>query len=285
MTGSSATRAGSYGRLKNRVHLVLSGGAADHVGRIVSFGLIGLILLNVLAVMAESMAEIKSSYGNWLIWFEAISVAVFVMEYMLRIWSSTVNPLYSHRVTGRIRFVLTPMALIDLLAVLPSVLFWAGVDLRFLRVVRMARLIRLGKLGRYSNALQFMWLAVRSRRDELVMALMLMVLILVLASSLMYMAENERQPEAFSSIPATMWWGIMTLTTVGYGDVYPVTALGKLTAAVIAVVGIGLFALPAGIVGSAFIELRGREMAKHQEACPHCGKPLIGYSDSEDCKK
>jgi voltage-gated potassium channel len=282
MTGSLATHASPYGRLKSRIHLVLSGGATDHVGRIVSFGLIGLILLNVLAVMAESMAEIKISYGSWLTWFEAISVAVFVTEYVLRIWSNTVNPLYSHRVTGRIRFALTPMALIDLLAVLPSILFWTGVDLRFLRVIRMARLIRLGKLGRYSTALQFMWLAVRSRRDELVMALMLMVLILVLASSLMYMAENDHQPEAFSSIPATMWWGIMTLTTVGYGDVYPVTALGKLTAAVIAVVGIGLFALPAGIVGSAFIELREQQKAKRYGVCPHCGKFPTDHSDSTD---
>jgi len=96
----------------------------------------------------------------------------------------------------------------------------------------------------------------------------------------MYMAENDRQPEAFSSIPATMWWGIMTLTTVGYGDVYPVTVLGKLTAAVIAVVGIGLFALPAGIVGSAFVELREQQKAVRQGACPHCGKPLSkGHKD------
>lgn len=282
MTGPVKIPLGHYGRLKGRIHLVLSGAATDHVGRIVSFGLIGLILLNVLAVMAESVAGIKASYGSWLTGFEAISVAVFIMEYVLRVWSCTANPLYTHRVTGRIRFVVTPLAIIDLLAVLPSILFWAGVDLRFLRVVRLARLIRLGKLGRYSTALQSMWLAVRSRRDELVMALMLMALILVLASSLMYMAENDRQPEAFSSIPATMWWGIMTLTTVGYGDVYPVTVLGKLTAAVIAVVGIGLFALPAGIVGSAFVELREQQKAARQGACPHCGKHLTGQPESKN---
>lgn len=114
------------------------------------------------------------------------------------------------------------------------------------------------------------------------MATMLMVMILVVAASLMYMAEGEVQPEAFSSIPATLWWGIMTLTTVGYGDVYPITALGKLTAAVIAVAGIGLFALPAGIVGSAFVELREQQKAEGQGACPHCGKALAGHSEIKD---
>jgi voltage-gated potassium channel len=274
MTGPVNIHAGPCSKLKGRVHLVLSGAATDVVGRVVSLGLIAVILLNVLAVMAESVAWIKASYGSWLTGFEAISVVVFITEYALRVWACTANPLYAHLVTGRVRFVLTPLAIVDLLAVLPSILFWTGMDLRFLRALRLARLIRLGKLGRYSTALQSMWLAVRSRRDELVMALMLMTLILVVASSLMYMAESDRQPEAFSSIPATMWWGIMTLTTVGYGDVYPVTALGKLTAAVIAVVGIGLFALPAGIVGSAFVELREQQKAERQVACPHCGKPL-----------
>lgn len=275
--------AGARGALsKQRVHLVLRGATTDPLGRAVSFGLIGLILLNVLAVMAESVASVRASYGGLLLAFEIFSLAVFVTEYLLRVWSCPVDSRYRHPLTGRVRFALTPMALIDLLAVLPSLLVWTGVDLRFLRVIRMARLIRLGKLGRYSSALQFMWLAVRSRRDELLMALMLMAMILVVAASLMYMAEGDAQPEAFSSIPATLWWGIMTLTTVGYGDVYPITTLGKLTAAVIAIAGIGLFALPAGIVGSAFIELREQQKSERQEVCPHCGKHLAGHPESKN---
>lgn len=257
-----------------RIHQVLSGATTDPLGRAVSFGLIGLILLNVLAVMAESVASIRASYGGLLTAFEVFSLAVFVTEYLLRIWACSVDPKYQHPLSGRVRFALTPLAIVDLLAVLPSLLFWTGVDLRFLRVLRMARLMRLAKLGRYSRALQAIWQVVRGKREELAMAAMLMVMILVVASSLMYMAEGDKQPEAFSSIPATMWWGIMTLTTVGYGDVYPITVLGKLTAAVIAVAGIGLFALPAGIVGSAFVELREQQKAERQGACPHCGKPL-----------
>mgnify|MGYP001269008397 FL=1 len=282
MSADAGSAVGRYGQAKLRVQEVLTGVAADTFGRVVMFSLIGLILLNVLAVMAESVAWIKADYGSWLSGFETFSVTVFVVEYMLRIWSCTANRRFRGVVRGRIRFALTPLAIVDLLAVLPTLLLWVGVDLRFLRLIRLARLMRLAKLGRYSRALQAIWQVVRGKRAELLMALMWMAVILVMASSLMYMAENEQQPEAFSSIPATMWWGIMTLTTVGYGDVYPITTLGKLTAAVIAVVGIGLFALPAGILGSAFVELREQQKAEQKSVCPHCGKPVDGHTKAGD---
>jgi voltage-gated potassium channel len=275
MSDGTESAVGRYGQAKVRVQEVLTGVASDTFGRIVMFSLIGLILLNVLAVMAESVAWIKADYGNWLAGFEIFSVTVFVIEYMLRLWSCTANRRFRGPVLGRLRFALTPLAIVDLLAVLPTLLLWAGVDLRFLRLVRLARLMRLAKLGRYSRALQAIWQVVRGKRAELLMALMWMAVLLIMASSIMYMAENEQQPEAFSSIPAAMWWGIITLTTVGYGDIYPITTLGKLTAAVIAVVGIGLFALPAGILGSAFVELREQQKAERESVCPHCGKPVM----------
>jgi voltage-gated potassium channel len=237
-------------------------------------GLMGLIVLNVLAVMTESVAWIRSSYGLWLSWFEVFSVTVFVAEYLLRFWACTSDPRYRHPIMGRIRFAITPLAVVDLFAVLPTLLMWAGVDLRFLRILRLSRMLRLAKLGRYSRAMNAMGRVMQHKREELALAFMFMVIVLVVASSVMYVVEHDRQPEAFSSIPATMWWGVMTLTTVGYGDVYPITALGKLTAAVIAIAGIGLFALPAGIVASGFIELRGEHKGVHHDNCPHCGKSL-----------
>lgn len=282
MSDGTESAVGRYSQAKLRVQEVLTGAASDVFGRIVMFSLVGLIVLNVLAVMAESVAWIKADYGTWLAGFETFSVAVFVAEYVLRLWSCTVNRRFRGTVLGRLRFILTPLAIVDLLAVLPALLLWVGVDLRFLRVLRLARLIRLGKLGRYSRALQAIWHVVRAKRAELVMALMWMALALVLASSLMYMAENEQQPEAFSSIPATMWWGIMTLTTVGYGDVYPITTLGKLTAALSAIVGIGLFALPAGILGSAFVEVWEQRKAERPDSCPHCGKSVDGRAENDD---
>lgn len=161
----------------------------------------------------------------------------------------------------------------DLLAILPTLLMWGGVDLRVLRVLRLTRMLRLAKLGRYSKAIHTLGQVVRLKQEELVLALVLMLFMMVVASSLMYMVESQQQPQAFSSIPATMWWTVMTLTTVGYGDVFPITTAGKLLASGIAILGIGLFALPAGLVASAFVELRSQQQP-HLATCPHCGKTL-----------
>lgn len=260
--------------LRNRVYEALSGSSPHPLARFVSISLIALILLNVLAVMAESVESVRMEYGRWLTGFEIASVAVFSLEYLLRLWSCTSSPRFKHPIAGRVRYIFTPLAIIDLLAILPALLMWTGVDLRVLRILRLTRMLRLAKLGRYSKALQLMGEVARQKREELVLSLMLMLLMLVMASSLMYLVENEQQPEVFSSIPASMWWGITTLTTVGYGDAYPITVTGKLLGAAIAVMGIGLFALPAGIIASAFVELRGQQKVTEAGVCPHCGNPL-----------
>ncbi|MDD4882110.1 MAG: ion transporter [Gallionellaceae bacterium] len=259
--------------LRQRVFHTLGGGA-DRLGRAISLGLVTLIVVNVLAVIAGSVAAVQLRYGPWLDAFEAFSVLVFTLEYGLRLWACREDPRYASALVGRLRFAATPLAIVDLLAVLPALITWMGVDLRFLRLLRLARMLRLAKLGRYSRAVQTMGLAVSRKREELVLSLMLMLLMLVLASSLMYLAEHDSQPEAFSSIPAAMWWGVMTLTTVGYGDMYPGTLLGKIMGAVVAIMGIGLFALPVGILGSAFIELSRPGEQAPAGVCPHCGKPL-----------
>lgn len=268
--------------LRNRVYQALSGTPTNKLARVVSVSLIALILLNVLAVMAESVEWVRMQYDTWLMGFETFSVAIFSLEYLLRIWSCTSAPRFEHPTTGRVRYIFTPLAIVDLLAILPTLLMWTGVDLRVLRILRLTRMFRLAKLARYSKALQAMGEVARQKREELVLSLILMFLMLVVASSLMYMVENAQQPEVFSSIPASMWWGITTLTTVGYGDVYPVTTLGKLLAAAIAVMGIGLFALPAGIIASAFVELRGEQKSNTSNICPHCGKSLVSSAEHEN---
>jgi len=171
---------------------------------------------------------------------------------------------------GRFRFALSAMPMIDLLAVLPFYLPFLGLDLRFMRAVRLFRLFRVAKLARYSEALRTFCRVLGAKKEELGVTLFTLFLLLLLASCLAYYAERDAQPEAFSSIPAAMWWGVCTLTTVGYGDVCPVTALGKGIAAVIAVLGIGMFALPAGILGSGFVE-EIQKRKKCLQRCPHCG--------------
>jgi voltage-gated potassium channel len=166
---------------------------------------------------------------------------------------------------------------VDLLAVLPWYLPWAmQLDARMLRMLRLVRLFRIFKLARYSEALRTLVSICRERRAELGITALFGSMLLLGASSVMYALEHEAQPEAFSSIPAAMWWGCVTLTTVGYGDIYPVTALGRAAGAVIQVVGVGLFALPAGILAGGFashLEQRART-AKEERRCPHCGESL-----------
>ncbi|MRS13056.1 MAG: ion transporter [Actinobacteria bacterium] len=235
-----------------------------------------LIVLNVLAVILESVRSIGEPFATAFYAFEVFSVAVFTIEYVLRIWSCTADSRYSNPVLGRIRYALTPMVLIDLLSFAPFYLVALPFDLRFLRVMRLFRLLRVLKLGRYSDSLSLVTRVLRRKRSDLVAAVVVLLVMLVLASSVMYYVEREAQPDVFSSIPAAMWWGVVTFTTVGYGDVYPVTPLGKVLGSLIALLGIGLFALPAGILASGFSEERERVQAAVEDdpVCPHCGQRI-----------
>ncbi len=230
-----------------------------------------LITLNVLAVILETVRDIYVPYGALFRNFEVFSVCVFTVEYVLRLWACTCDPRYRHPLFGRLRYAVSAGAIIDLLAILPF--FGPGeksIDLRFIRILRLTRFIRIFKLGRYFNATRVISNVLRNKAPELGMCMMVMGLLIILASSAMYFVENGAQPDKFPSIPATMWWCVITLTTVGYGDVFPITIAGKLLTAVLAVLGIGLFALPTGILASGFAEeLHNRKHGK--KVCPHCG--------------
>jgi voltage-gated potassium channel len=244
--------------------------------------LISLIAVNVTAVVLETVQSLAESYGSFFETLELISIIIFTGEYVLRVWTCTENEAYAHPLLGRLRYMVKPMAIIDLCAVLPfylPVIF--PIDPRFMRSLRLFRLFRLFKMGRYSESLQTMGNVIKKKKEEFVVTIFVIFILLVLASSLVYTVEHEAQPEAFSSIPASMWWGMATLTTVGYGDVYPITPLGKFLGAVIALLGIGLFALPAGILASGFAEeiqtKKEKSEAEKKESvmiCPHCGKPI-----------
>ena len=168
--------------------------------------------------------------------------------------------------------MLTPLAIIDLLAILPFYLpMIIPLDLRFIRAVRLFRLFRLFKMGRYSKAVFILKKVLKEKKEELVLIIFVIFLLLIIFSSLMYFIEKEAQPEAFSNIPEAMWWGIITLTTVGYGDVYPITPLGKILGALIAFLGIGMFALPAGILGSGLVEIVRKKEINNNKSIEELG--------------
>lgn len=230
------------------------GGENDRISKAFDTFIMALILLNVLAVIVETVESIHSQYEQVFDYFEIFSVIVFSIEYVIRVWACTAIEKYKHPVWGRLKYMMSVEAIIDLLAIVPFYLpiLLNNADGRMIRVLRLLRLFRLFKLGRYSLAFTLITDVVKKRKEELVVTLTLLVILLIFASTIMYYIENEANPDAFKSIPETMWWGVATLTTVGYGDVYPITPLGKLLGALIAILGVGLFALPAGIIAAGF---------------------------------
>ncbi|MDO7876031.1 ion transporter [Hymenobacter sp. ASUV-10] len=241
--------------------------------RVTDWGLIGLVLLNAGAVVLESVKSWDRRYHPVFASIELVSVFIFTLEYVLRVWSSAEDRRYRRPWLGRLRFVLSPLALIDLLSILPFYLSFGLFDLRILRVVRLFRVL---KVARYVRALHVIGKVIRRKRAELLVTLGVLGLMLLMVSSLMYTIESEAQPDKFGSIPDTMWWGVATLTTVGYGDVFPITPAGKLLSSVIAVLGLGLFAIPTGILASGFSEQLHEQHAADAafSYCPHCGHKL-----------
>ena len=227
----------------------------SRTGRLFEFFILSLITLNVIAVIVENIQEIDLKFKSFFWVFELFSVAVFTVEYLLRLWVCPVDPRYNKPIRGRVRYVFSYLAIIDLVAIVPFYLpVLLPFDLRFLRAIRLFRLLRLFKLSRYSRAMASISLVIRDKRAELGIVIIVVFVFLLLSSAVMYEVEREAQPNAFPNIPSAMWWGVVTLTTVGYGDIYPVTPLGKFIGAIISLLGIGLFALPAGIIASGFAE-------------------------------
>ncbi len=255
---------------RRRVHEILgSPRPTDRTARLVEGLLIGLIVANVAAFVLGSHRAIEARFGGVLAVFETVSVIVFTAEYVLRLWSCVEATGAEHPWRERFRHALRPLMLVDLLAILPFYLPMIATDLRPLRVLRVLRVFRVLKLGRYSSSLQLLHRVVVSCKYELIAVFSVVALLELLAACLVWLAEREAQPEVFSSVSASAWWAIVTLTTVGYGDVAPVTPLGKVLAGIIALLGVLVIALPTAILGSAMLEeLRAR---RDGGRCPRCG--------------
>jgi len=177
------------------------------------------------------------------------------------------NPAYGSGLRGRLRYMVTPSALVDLVVLISLFITLIGAQGSMLRLLRLARLVVLAKLVRFSSGLVAIVDAVRSRRYELAMSLAIACMLLLISSSLLFLVDGPGQPEAFGSIPRTMWWSVATLTTVGYGDAVPLTVFGKMLAGVTAITGIGLIAMPTGILASAFSDaLQKQREAQEKEA-------------------
>jgi voltage-gated potassium channel len=231
-----------------------------------------LILLNALAVMEETVPGLRTGILDAFKVFDMFSIAVFTVEYSLRVWSCRAEERFAHPLRGRLRFMATPLMLVDLMAILPFFLPFLHIDLRLIRLLRFIRIFRMARMIRYSTSLRLFGKILADKKEELVLCFGTILMILPVSATIMYYEEHTAQPDKFSSIPAAMWWAVMTLTTVGYGDVYPMTQAGKIVASITAILGTAFFALPAAILAVGFIQEFQRRKAPR--SCPHCGKPL-----------
>jgi voltage-gated potassium channel len=239
----------------------------NKAARLFNLLLAALIIANVITVVLETVEPIRNRYSMIFSLAEHAATAVFSVEYVLRLW--TVVELrggqFAHPVWGRLRYMRSFFALIDLAAVLPALLGLLGAD--DLRVLRLLRLLRMIKLTRHSRVFNLLWSVFREEAPTIGALLFIMTLTLTISGALAYMVEGEEQPAVFSSIPAAMWWAIETLTTVGYGDMVPVTAVGKVLGGIVSIIGIGTLALFSGVITVGFLDqLR---IIREQASNPH----------------
>ncbi len=213
-----------------------------------------LILLSVAVAVLETEPALREGWGHLFLTFEMTVGVIFVVEYLARAWVAVEHPGYGKPVMGRLRYLVSFSAVVDLMAILPLFLGLAGMEALFMRLVRVLRILRLARLGRFSRAMRALGQAVRLRQFELYVSFGLALLVLLFSSIMLYLLEGGVQPEAFGSVPRAMWWSVATLTTVGYGDVYPITGVGRFFAALTALSGIGIIAMPTGIMAAAFSE-------------------------------
>ncbi|KAA9130977.1 ion transporter [Marinihelvus fidelis] len=264
----------------------------DPWGRLVDYFLIGLILANVVAIILATVEPLAARYGGFFWSFEVFSIAVFTLEYLLRLWSCVDLPTREGQPPmTRLRWMLSPLGLIDLLAIAPFYVFYfIGADathsMLMLRLFRGLRLLRLFKLTRYSPALNLMISVLRKEAGVLAAAASVLLFMLVLASWGIYVLEKDIQPEEFKDIPTAMWWAVITITTVGYGDVVPVSNGGRIFAGVVSLVGIGMMALPAAILASGFyreVHDRNATYRRAVEKALEAGR--IKESDAEELEE
>ena len=237
----------------------------DFKSRAFSIFIISLISINVTCIVLESIPSLDAKYRLMFFWVEILSTVIFAIEYALRLWTSVESTSDTNdqesATRKRLRYASTPLAIVDLLAFLPSLLqvLFPGLDLRFLRLLR---LLRVFKLTRYFSSFELLLTVLHEERKSLTGIFFIMMVMLTLAASALYLVERDIQPDSFGSIPQAMWWAVAALTTVGYGDVYPISLTGQILGSLVTILGIGMVALPSGILASAFSE----QMRRRREA-------------------
>ena len=275
-----------YSYVKRNIFAVIQ--PAEHgnlASRLFDLFIMLLIFASISSVFLMTF-DIPSWMYPFLNNFERWTIIVFSAEYLLRIWTADLLYPELSPLRSRIKYVFSWMAIIDLISILPFYLpYYLPINLVSIRAVRLVRLLRIFKLNRYSEALAAIGDVFKRKYREICVSIFFVFILLTIASLLIYYAEHDAQPDKFSNAFSGLWWAVATLTTVGYGDIYPITVTGRILGAIIAIMGIGMVAIPTGILSAGFIEVLekkepGKSAGKTDEEkekftyCPHCGKKL-----------
>jgi len=252
--------------------ILVSERSTNPTGRLFNFVIVCLIIVNIAAIILETVHTLYAEYKLYFDVVEIYTLTIFSIEYFLQVWICTLNPKYNHPVLGRLKFMATPMPIIELLVILPLFIsIISHYDFRYLAILRFVMVLRIFRLSKYSDALHTFKHVFQDKKEELVLTFISIIILLIITSCTMYYIEKDVNQD-FSSIPETMWWAASTLTTVGYGDVVPQTPLGKFLGSAIAILGIAMFAIPAGLISSSFTDLV--QSKKKKKKCPHCGEEI-----------
>lgn len=245
-------------------------GVACHAFELV---IISLILLN-LAIGILDTFPLPGDADTLIAWADLCIITIFTIEYVLRLWTSDLLYPELPPWRARIRYAFTPLAVIDFISIFPFYLpILVGYPISIIRSIRVLRLFQIFKMGRYITGLASMGAVLVERRFQLVSSLVVIFLFMLMASVLMYSVEHPVQPDVFQNAFSGLWWAITTITTVGYGDIYPITAAGRVISGIIALLGVSLVAIPSGIISAGFAQQI--EKKRHpQHFCPYCGKRL-----------
>ena len=266
--------------MKQKIYnLVEKGAHGSKINLIFDYFILSLIVLNVVAVAIDTLTGVNAEFLRLLRIFEIFSIIIFTIEYFMRLYVSDITHPASNKFYSALKFIISPFGLIDLVAILPFYIpFIIKVDLRFLRILRLIRFFRIFKISRYNSTLKLIRDVIKEKKTELQMTFFIAFLLLLVSAFLMYHVENPVQPEIFTNIFASLWWAVATLTTVGYGDITPVTTIGKVISSIVAILGIGLIALPTGIISAGFIA-KFNKTKKSKITCPHCKKEFEHVCD------
>lgn len=237
--------------MKSYLNTLLNDLDSKH-GKYFAFFIQFLIVLSLVSISLESVSSLNENYQQVFRSIEIFTIAVFTVEYILRTYAAE----------NKRKFIFSWYGVIDILAIIPfyfTLLFAANVDLRVLRAFRLLRLFRIFKVVKYNKSIDRLLKAIHSIKTELVMFLIVTIITLFISASIIYMAEYDAQPDKFSSVFHSLWWAVTTLTTVGYGDMYPVTVLGKIFSFIILMLGLGIVAVPTGLISSALVQQKSEE--------------------------